>query len=93
MDSLYLRDYGRVEAISRYRMAIFGWQAFLAASNFTHEAANLVLQARRLKARHPSITALFVASDEAARSEERKAESAGASQPRTPPAVRLSPAA
>ena len=41
--------------ISRYSMAIFGWQAFLDATNYTREAEHLVLQAQRVKAVDPSI--------------------------------------
>eukprot|EP01047_Picozoa_sp_COSAG01_P088448 COSAG01_NODE_20816_length_933_cov_157.687050_2_plen_126_part_00 len=41
--------------ISRYSMAIFGWQAFLDATNYTHEAQELVLQAQRVKDVDPAI--------------------------------------
>jgi|EP01044_Picomonas_judraskeda_P007324 hypothetical protein len=45
----------QLDAISRYDLAIFGWQAFLQATNYTREAEHLVLQARRVKAKDPSM--------------------------------------
>jgi hypothetical protein len=44
----------QLDQISRYDLAIFGWQAFLTASNYTHEAEHLVAQAQVVKARNPS---------------------------------------
>jgi hypothetical protein len=43
----------QLDAISRYDLSIFGWQAFLEATNYSREAEQLVLQARRVKARDP----------------------------------------
>ena len=41
--------------ISRYQLAIFGWQAFLEQTNYSHEAEELVVQARAVKARDPAL--------------------------------------
>ena len=49
----------QLDAISKYDMAIFGWQAFLIATNYTLEAEHLVLQARKLKARDSSVPAVI----------------------------------
>ena len=44
----------QLDSISRYDLAIFGWQAFLQATNYTREAEHLVYQARAVKAINPS---------------------------------------
>jgi len=45
----------QMATISRYDMAIFGWQAFLDKTNYTDEAEQLVFQARRVKAQNPAM--------------------------------------
>ena len=45
----------QLDAISRYDLAIFGWQAFLQATNYTREAEHLVSQARQVKAKDPAM--------------------------------------
>jgi hypothetical protein len=45
----------QLDAISHYDLAIFGWQAFLQATNYTREAEHLVLQARQVKAKDPAM--------------------------------------
>mgnify|MGYP002631816839 CR=1 FL=1 len=39
----------QMKQLVRYDLVTFGWQAFLDKSNFTHEAQDLVAQARRVK--------------------------------------------
>ena len=49
-----------MEILGRYKFVLFGWQAMQGATNYTHTLSAQIEQARRVKARYPSMpTAIY----------------------------------